>query len=499
MKVPIETYKSQIVTKAPQLLSSKRTQQIRDMKMPHRNKVKLAEPYRIKVVEPIRLLKREERERAIKEAGYNTFNLKSEDVYIDLLTDSGTGAMSTHQWSAMMMADEAYSGRASCFRLKKAVQDVMGYKYVVLTNQGRAAEHILYGKVLVKPGDYVPRQMYFTTSKFHIEAAGGTLVDVAIDEAHDPLSRQPFKGNVDLRKLESLIHKVGVKKVPFINVEMNVNMEGGQPISMENLRKVRELAKNYRIPVIFDVCRAMENAFLIKEREPGYSEKSCAEILLEMCSYSDGCVMSAKKDAIVNMGGFIGLNDPDTFEVCENLGIEYVGSKDYGGMSSRDMEAVAVGLREGIDDDYLASRIGQVRYLGERLSESGVPIVEPVGAHAVYLDAKRFLPHMPQSQFPAQSLAAALYTHSGVRGMERGVVSAGRDKDTGENINPNLELVRLTVPRRVYTNLHMDFVADSVLQLYEERDQIRGLKMVYEPKHLRFFKARFEPVTNAPS
>jgi tyrosine phenol-lyase len=468
------------------------------MELFDRKTVKMAEPYRIKVVEPIRLLKREERERAIKEAGYNTFNLKSEDVYIDLLTDSGTGAMSTHQWSAMMTADEAYSGRASCFRLKKAVQDVMGYKYVVLTNQGRAAEHILYGKTLVKPGDYVPRQMYFTTSKFHIEAAGGTLVDVAIPEAHDTQSQHPFKGNVDLTKLDNLIRKVGVDKVPFINVEMNVNMEGGQPVSIENLKQVRELAKSYGILVIFDVCRAMENAFLIKEREPGYSKKSCAEILLEMCSYSDGCVMSAKKDAIVNMGGFIGLNDPDMFETCENLGIEYVGSKDYGGMSSRDMEAVAVGLREGINDEYLASRIGQVRNLGERLLESGVPIMEPIGAHAVYLDAKRFLLKMPQSQFPAQSLAAALYTHSGVRGMERGVVSAGRDKDTGENIYPTLELVRLTVPRRVYTNLHMDYVADSVLQLYEQRNLIPGLKMVYEPKHLRFFKARFETIAASP-
>jgi tyrosine phenol-lyase len=464
--------------------------------MPNPKSIASAEPYRIKVVEPIKLLKKEERQRAIKDAGYNTFNLKSEEVYVDLLTDSGTGAMSTYQWSAMMTADEAYSGRASCFRLKKAVQDLMGYKYVVLTNQGRAAEHILYGKVLVKPGDFVPRQMYFTTSKFHVEAAGGTLVDVAIDEAHDPQSHYPFKGNVDLNKLENLIRKVGVEKVPFVNVEMNVNMEGGQPVSMENLKKVREFANKLKIPVIFDVCRAMENAYLIKERETGYSERSCAEILLEMCSYSDGCIMSAKKDAIVNMGGFIGLNDPDMFETCENLGIEYVGSKDYGGMSSRDMEAVAVGLWEGIDDTYLASRISQVRHLGERLSAVGVPIIEPVGAHAVYLDAKRFLPNMPQSQYPAQSLAAALYVSSGVRGMERGVVSAGRDKDTGENIYPDLELVRLTVPRRVYTNLHMDYVANSVQELYKERKKISGLRMVYEPKHLRFFKARFEPINN---
>ena len=454
----------------------------------------MAEPYRIKVVEHIKLLVKKEREKAIEEAGYNTFNLRSKDVYIDLLTDSGTGAMSTRQWSAIMLADEAYSGRESCFRFKKAVQDVMGYEHVVLTNQGRSAEHILYGKVLVKPGDYVPRNMFFTTSKFHIEEAGGTLVEVIIDEAYDPQNRHPFKGNVDLSKLEGLIEKVGVEKVPFINIETDVNMAGGQPVSIENLREVRGFADSYGIPMHFDVCRAMENSYFIKEREPGYSKKTCAEILLEICSYSDGCVMSAKKDAIVNMGGFIGLRDEEMFERCENLGIEYVGTKDYGGMSGRDMEAVAVGLREGVDDLYLACRIGQVRYLGERLLKAGVPIVEPIGGHAVYLDAKRFLPHIPQSQFPAQALAAALYSHSGVRSMERGTLSAGRDKETGENIYPPLELVRLTIPRRVYTNSHMDFVADAIIELHENRDKIKGLRIVYEPKHLRFFKSRFEPI-----
>jgi tyrosine phenol-lyase len=404
--------------------------------------------------------------------------------------------MSTHQWSAMMLADEAYSGRESCFKFKKAVQDVMGYNYIILTNQGRAAEHILYGKVLVKPGDYVPRNMYFTTSKFHIESAGGTLVDVIIDEAHNPKSNHPFKGNINLEKLENLINKVGENLVPFINIEMDVNMAGGQPISMKNLIEVRSIADRYSKPVIFDVCRAMENAFFIKERETGFSKKTCAEILIEMCSYSDGCIMSAKKDALVNMGGFIGVNDPQLFEKCENLGIEYVGSKDYGGMSGRDMEAISIGLKEGIDDNYLASRIGQVRYLGEQLLKAGIPIVEPIGGHAVYLDAKRFLPHIPQNQYPAQTLAAALYLHSGVRSMERGVVSAGRDQKTGENIYPPLELVRLTIPRRVYTNLHMDVVAKSVIDLYENKDQINGLKIVYEPKHLRFFKAKFSPITS---
>jgi tyrosine phenol-lyase len=454
----------------------------------------LLEPFKMKMIEPILLLSKEEREKAIREAGYNTFILRSKDVFIDLLTDSGTGTMSNQQWAAMFLADEAYGGRESCFKFKKAVQDIMGYKYVVLTNQGRAAEHILYGKTLVKPGDFVPRNMFFTTSKFHIEQAGGTLVEVIIDEAYDTQKMHPFKGNVDIKKLEDLFKKVGPDKVPFINVEMDVNMGGGQPVSMENLKKVREFADKYNKLVVFDVCRAMENAYLIKDREPEYSKKSCAEILLEMCSYSDACMMSAKKDAIVNMGGFIGVNDAELHEKLENLGIEYIGSKDYGGMSGRDMEAVAVGLREGIKEDYLAHRIGQIRLLGEMLLEGGVPVVVPIGGHAVYLDAKKFLPHIPQSQFPAQALAAAIYVHCGVRSMERGVVSAGRDKNTGENIFPALELVRLTVPRRVYTNDHIRYVAESIIELYEKRNKIKGLKMVYEPKHLRFFKAKFKPV-----
>jgi tyrosine phenol-lyase len=317
---------------------------------------------------------------------------------------------------------------------------------------------------------------------------------VIIDEAYDPKSRHPFKGNVDLEKLEALIEKVGVEKVPFINVEADVNMAGGQPVSMDNFRSVKELADKYELPVYYDACRAMENSYFIKTREPGYSNKTCRDILLEMCSYSDGCIMSAKKDAIVNMGGFVGLNDPEVFEECENLGIEYVGTKDYGGMSGRDMEAVATGLYEGIDDHYLAWRIGQVQHLGDKLLKAGIPIVEPVGGHAVYLDAKSFLPHIPQSQFPAQALAAALYIHSGVRSMERGTLSAGREKETGENIYPPLELVRLTVPRRVYTNSHMNLVANSIIELYEEKDTIKGLKLTYEPKHLRFFKSRFKPI-----
>jgi len=453
-----------------------------------------APPFKMKMIESIRLLSKEERGRAIEGAGYNTFMLNSRDVYIDLLTDSGTGTMSNQQWSAIFLADEAYGGRESCFKFKKAVQDIFGYKYIVLTNQGRAAEHILYGKTLVKPGDFVPRNMFFTTSKFHIEQGGGTLVEVIIDEAYDPQNQHPFKGNIDIKKLEDLFDKVGPDKVPFINMETDVNMAGGQPFSMENLKKVREFADKYDKMIILDVCRAMENSFFIKERGPGYSNKSCAEILLEMCSYSDGCMMSAKKDAIVNMGGFIGLNDKELHQKLENLGIEYIGSKDYGGMSGRDMEAVAVGLREGIKDDYLAWRIGQVRLLGEMLLKGGVPIVEPIGGHAVYLDAKKFVNHIPREQFPAQALAAAIYIHCGVRSMERGAVSAGRDKKTRKNIFPPLELVRLTIPRRVYTNDHMRFVAESIIELYKNRDKINGLKMVYEPEHLRFFTGRFKPI-----
>ena len=453
----------------------------------------LAEPYKIKMVEPIRLPSRERREAAIREAGYNTFLLASDDVYIDLLTDSGTSAMSENQWAGLMLGDEAYAGSRNFTHLEQAVREVLGYRYVVPTHQGRGAEHLM-ARVLVKPGQLVPRNMYFTTSRAHVELAGGTMVDVIVDEAHDPTSRHPFKGNVDLAKLKALIDRHGRDGIAFISVELDVNMAGGQPVALANLRAVSELARSAGIPVVLDATRSSENAYFIREREEGQTGRDIQAILRDLCACSDACTYSAKKDCLVNIGGFIATNDERIYEGCRSLVVVYEGLHTYGGMAGRDMEAVARGLREGTDPDYLRARISQVRYLGQRLLRAGVPIVEPVGGHAVFLDALRFLPQIPREQFPAQALAAALYEDSGVRAMERGAVSKGRDKATGQNVFPKLELVRLTIPRRVYTQSHMDFVANSVIRCYQNRDKIRGLRMVYEPPALRFFQARFEPV-----
>jgi tyrosine phenol-lyase len=451
-----------------------------------------AEPWKVKMVEPIKMTSRAEREGAIRDAGYNTFLLKSEDVYIDLLTDSGTSAMSDWQWAGMMLGDEAYAGSKNFYNLEAAVRKHYGFKHVVPTHQGRGAEHLL-SKVTIQPGDYIPGNMYFTTTRVHQELAGGTFVDVIIDEAHDPTKELPFKGNVDLDKFESLIRKVGAKKIPYITVHATVNMAGGQPVSMANVKAVSALAKSHDIKVFLDATRAVENAFFIQQREPGYSTKSVAEILLEFCSHSDGCTMSGKKDALVNIGGWLAVNDDQIFEDATNLVVIYEGLQTYGGMAGRDMEAMARGIVESVQDDHIRARIGQVEYLGQKLMDWGIPIVKPVGGHAIYLDAKAFCPHLPQDAFPAQTLAAELYADSGVRAMERGIVSAGRNKDTGDHYYPKLELVRLTIPRRVYTQAHMDVVAESVAAVHDDRAKIRGLKMVYEPKYLRFFQARFEP------
>jgi len=453
----------------------------------------VAEPYKIKAVEPIRMTTRAERERAIKEAGYNTFLLKSEDVYIDLLTDSGTNAMSDRQWSALMMGDEAYAGARSFYRLEEAVREIYGFKYVVPTHQGRGAEHLI-SRILIKPGTYVPGNMYFTTTRTHQEMQGATFVDVIIDEARDPDSTHPFKGNVDIAKFEALIERVGAENIPYINVALTVNMAGGQPVSMANLRAVREVCNRHGIRMWCDATRAVENAYFIKEREPGYQGKPVREILREMMSYYDGCTMSGKKDCLVNIGGFLAMNEEWILQKAREQVVIFEGMPTYGGLAGRDMEAIAQGIYEMVDDDYIAHRIYQVRYLGEQLLEAGIPIVQPIGGHAVMLDARRFLPHLTQDQFPAQALAAALYVDSGVRSMERGIVSAGRDPKTGENRHPKLELVRLTIPRRVYTDRHMDVVAHSVKHLWEHRDSIPGLRMVYEPPTLRFFTARFEPL-----
>lgn len=452
-----------------------------------------AEPWKIKMVEPLRVTSRAEREAALKAAGYNTFLLRSEDVYIDLLTDSGTNAMSDRQWAALMMGDEAYAGSRSFYRLEATVQQVYGYRHIIPTHQGRGAEHLI-SQVAIRRGQYVPGNMYFTTTRLHQELAGGIFVDVIIDEAHDPQSQYPFKGNVDLDKLQALIDKVGPQQIAYISLAGTVNMAGGQPVSMANVRALRALCDRYGLRIFLDATRLVENAFFIKEREPGYAEQSIAAIVREFCSYTDGAWMSAKKDALVNIGGWLALNDDQLADEARNLVVVYEGLHTYGGMAGRDMEALAVGIEESLQEDYIRARIGQVRYLGELLLDWDIPIVVPIGGHAIFLDARRFYPHLPQDLFPAQTLAAELYLDSGVRSMERGIASAGRDPKTGQNYYPKLELTRLTIPRRVYTQAHMDVVAESVKAVYDQRHQARGLRMVYEPRYLRFFQARFEPV-----
>ncbi|MDX9789756.1 MAG: tyrosine phenol-lyase [Candidatus Kapaibacterium sp.] len=450
-----------------------------------------AEPYKIKVVEPLKMTSLEDRQKAIKEAGYNTFLLKSEDVYIDFLTDSGTNAMSDAQWAGMMMGDEAYAGSKNFYRLEEAVQKYYGYKYLVPTHQGRGAENLL-SQAMIKPGDFVPGNMYFTTTRFHQEKAGASFIDVIIDEAHDAQSLYPFKGNIDLQKYEDLINRVGAEKIPYICVATTVNMAGGQPISMENLKQVKALSEKHGIKVMLDATRAVENAYFIQQREEGYKDKPVADILREIAYYSDGATMSGKKDLLVNIGGFVAVNDWDLFEELRNMVVVYEGLHTYGGLAGRDMEAMAIGLEESVQDKNISARVRQVEYLGKLLEKSDIPFIKPVGGHAIFLDAKRFYPQIPQEEFPAQTLAADLYVESGVRAMERGIVSAGRDVKTGENHKPKLELVRLTIPRRVYTQAHFDVVAYWVQELFEKRDKAKGLKMVYEPKYLRFFQARFD-------
>lgn len=452
-----------------------------------------AEPWKIKMVEPLTMTSREQRERALAEAGYNTFLLKSDDVYIDLLTDSGTSAMSDRQWAGMMMGDEAYAGSRNYYHLEAAIQRFYGYQYIVPTHQGRGAEHLI-SKVAIKPGQWVPGNMYFTTTRAHQELAGGIFTDIIIDEAHDPSSLHPFKGNVDLAKVSAIIAREGAANIAYISVAGTVNMAGGQPVSMANIKALRALCDQHGIKVFLDATRMVENAWFIQEREEGYANKSVAEILREFCGFTDGAWMSAKKDSLVNIGGWLAVNDFTLFEELRNLVVLYEGLHTYGGLAGRDMEAMAIGIEESVQDDHMKSRIGQVRYLGELLTDWDIPIVQPVGGHAVFLDARRFYPHLKQVEFPAQVLAAELYLDSGIRSMERGIASAGRDPKTGDHHYPKLELTRLTIPRRVYTQAHMDVVAESVKMVYDAREQARGLRMVYEPKYLRFFQARFEPI-----
>jgi tyrosine phenol-lyase len=445
------------------------------------------------MVEHLRMTTREERERAIAEAGFNTFLLPSQFVYIDLLTDSGTSAMSDRQWAGLMQGDEAYAGSQNYYHLEDAVRKYYGYRHLIPTHQGRGAEHIL-SRLCIKAGQVVPGNMYFTTTKVHQELAGGRFVDVIIDEAHDAQNEHPFKGNVDLGKMERLIREVGAKNIAYLSLETNVNMAGGQPCSMENIKATSALCHRHGIPVFLDATRAVENAYFIREREQGYAHKSLAEILRAICDQTDGCTMSAKKDALVNIGGFLAVNDDDLAERARNMVVIYEGLHTYGGLAGRDMEAMAIGIEESVQLDHMHARIGQVEYLGHKLIDAGIPIVRPIGGHGIFVDAARFLPGIPRAEFPAQALSAALYVDSGVRAMERGAVSAGRDHETGENLFPALELVRLTIPRRVYTQAHMDVTAESVIALHGARDRIVGLRFTHEPKHLRFFQARFAPV-----
>lgn len=444
------------------------------------------------MVEPIHMTTREEREKALAQAGYNTFLLRSADVYIDLLTDSGTSAMSDRQWAGMMLGDEAYAGSVNFYHLQEAIQGHYGYPYIVPTHQGRGAEHLI-SQAEIKKGQIVPGNMYFTTTRLHQELAGATFRDVIIPEAHDPDNLHPFKGNVDLEELERLIEENGPEKIAYVSLAGTVNMAGGQPVSMQNVRELRALCDRHGIKLYLDATRMVENAYFIQQREEGYGDKPVAEILREFCSYTDGAWMSGKKDHLVNIGGWLAVRDEALFDRLRNMVVIYEGLHTYGGLAGRDMEAMAIGIRESVRDDHIRARIGQVEYLGKLLTDWEIPIVKPVGGHAIFLNARRFYEHLPQDHFPAQVLAAQLYLDSGIRSMERGIVSAGRDPETGEHRHPALELTRLTIPRRVYTEAHMDVVAESVQTVYSQRESTKGLKMVYEPEYLRFFQARFEP------
>lgn len=449
-----------------------------------------SESYKIKMVEPIRRSSREERELWMEEAGYNLFNLRSERVFIDLLTDSGTGAMSDRQWSEMMLGDESYAGASSFYKFKNAISDIFGFEYALPTHQGRAAENVLFS-VLVHEGDVVPGNSHFDTTKGHIEFRKAEAVDCTISEAFDTTIDHPFKGNVDLNKLEDVLKNTSPGKIPVIILTVTCNSSGGQPVSMQNMKDVSHLAHKYGIPLFYDAARFAENAYFIRKREAGYENTPIREIVTEMFSYADGMTMSSKKDAIVNMGGFIALRDREIYRQASTFNIMFEGYITYGGMSGRDMNALAQGLYEGTEFDYLETRVEQVAYLGQKLTEYGVPVQMPYGGHAIFVDANRILPHIPCEEFRAQTLAIELYLEAGVRGVEIGALMADRDPLTRENRFPTLELLRLAIPRRVYTNNHMDYVAVALANVYERRKSIKhGVRIEYEAPIMRHFTVK---------
>ncbi len=455
-------------------------------------KLPFAESFKIKMVEPLYRSTRAERDQWIKEAKYNLFNLRSGQVFIDLLTDSGTGAMSDHQWSEMMVGDESYAGASSYFKMKEAIQVVLGFEYFLPTHQGRAAENVLFS-VLVKEGDFVPGNAHFDTTKGHIEFRKAEAVDCTIDEAYDTSVDHPFKGNINLEKLEDFLKSHPKEKVPMIIITVTCNTPGGQPVSMENIKAVSALAKKYGTRVVLDGARFAENAYFIKKREKGYEHVSVRDIVLEMTSYADAMTMSSKKDAIVNMGGFIAFKDEELFKQASVFNILFEGFITYGGLSGRDMNALAVGLYEGTEFDYLETRVGQVAYLGKQMADYGIPVQQPFGGHAIFVDARKFLPNVPREQFQAQTLAVELYLEGGVRGVEIGTLLADRDPVTRENRYPKLELMRLTIPRRVYTNNHMDYVAACLRNIWDRREEITtGLKITHEAPILRHFTVELE-------